>query len=179
MEAPHGCLILLLNTFPFLSPIPERCAGCIFCYTLPMIKQTKKTQASKKSSPKPKVGYVDGYVLVVPTAKNEAYRQMAKEGAKAWMQAGALGYYECQADDLSTMGEGGQSTMSFEQLTNLKAGETVWYSFIHYRSRAHRDAVNKKVHKAMEQQADKYKDFVMPFDMQRMAFGGFKVMVGE
>lgn len=142
-----------------------------------MTKQ--KSKAKTKKSAKSKVGYVDGYVLVVPKAKVAAYQKMAKEGCQVWMECGALYYYECQGDDLKPSNMGGGEMLGFPALTQAKKDETVWFSYVGYRSRAHRDAVNKKVHKAMEKMAEKYKDFIMPFDLERMAYGGFKVMVGE
>lgn len=113
--------------------------------------------------------YVDGFVIAVPKKNLAAYRKMAKLGAKVWKEHGALEYVECVGDDLATaMG------VSFTKLAKAKPGETVAFSFIVYKSRAHRDAVNKKVmadprmHKAPNP---------MPFDMKRMAFGGFKAIV--
>ncbi len=121
--------------------------------------------------------YVDGFVLVVPADKVADYKVMAEEGAKTWMECGALEYYECQGDDLKPASMGPMTALSFPELTNLKDGETVWFSFITFNSREHRDEVNKKVMEKMGQDAEKHKDFVMPFDMKRMAYGGFKVEV--
>ncbi len=126
---------------------------------------------------KSKVGYVDGFVLVVPKAKREAYKKMAKEGAKMWMKAGALDYKECVGDDLEPeMGDA--KVMTFAKLAKPKEGEEVWFSFVSYKSRAHRDQVNKKLMAEMAMNAEKHKDMEMPFDMKRMAYGGFKVIVG-
>lgn len=123
--------------------------------------------------------YVDGFVLVVPKKNVKAYQKMAKDGANMWMKAGALGYFECMGDDLkpNTGAPEGMRALTFPEMTKLKKGETVWFSFITYKDRKHRDKVNKKVMADMEKQAAKYKDMVMPFDMKRMAYGGFKVMV--
>lgn len=119
--------------------------------------------------------YVDGFVLVVPKKNVKAYEKMAREGAEIWMKCGALDYKECMADDLpKTMG--GMKMTGFKAMSGAKPTDTIWYSFITYKSRAHRDAVNKKVNAAMAKQYAG-KDFVMPFDMTRMSFGGFKVMV--
>ena len=125
---------------------------------------------------KTKAKYVDGFVLVVPKDKVAAYTKMAKEGAKMWLGFGALEYYECVGDDLAP-NMGGAKILTFPELTKLKAGETAWFSFITYKSRAHRDSVNKKVMKDMDKNAEKYKDMAMPFDMTRMSTGGFKVVV--
>jgi uncharacterized protein YbaA (DUF1428 family) len=99
---------------------------------------------------------------------------MAQMGAKMWKKHGALDYKECVGDDLKP-DMGGMPIMSFLRLAKPKRGETVVFSYILYKSRAHRDAVNKKVMKEMEKSMDK--DMPMPFDMKRMAYGGFKVIV--
>jgi len=113
--------------------------------------------------------YVDGYVLPVPTKNLKAYARMAKMGAKMWMKHGALDFKECVGDDLET-GMG----MPFPRLMKLKPGETVVFSYIVFKSRAHRDRVNAKVMKEMEQMGAP-KD--MPFDLKRMVYGGFEVLV--
>lgn len=118
--------------------------------------------------------YVDGFVLVVPEKNFAAYQKMAKEGAKMWMKFGALDYKECMADDINP-NMGGMSALTFGKMTNLKKGETVWFSYITYKSKAHRDQVNKKVMAEMKK-ADN-KKMVMPFDIKQMAYGGFKVVV--
>ena len=120
--------------------------------------------------------YVDGFVLVVPKKNYSAYKKMAEEGAKFWKKCGALEYRECVGDDMNP-NMGGEKFLTFPKLTKLKKGEVVWYSFITYKSRAHRDLVNKKVMKEMDKQKDKYKDFKMPFDVKRMSYGGFRVVV--
>jgi uncharacterized protein YbaA (DUF1428 family) len=115
--------------------------------------------------------YVDGYVLPVPKNKTAAYKKLAQLGSKVWRDHGALEYRECIADDVSV----GKRT-SFPRSVKLKAGETVWLSWIVYKSRKHRDQVNAKVMK--DPRMAKYMDpKKMPFDAGRMFFGGFKVMV--
>ena len=121
--------------------------------------------------------YVDGFVLVVPKKKIGEYRTMAQGGAKVWKKYGALDYKECIGDDLTPNMGSGMPTLTFPQLARLKKGETVWFSYITYRSKAHRDQVNKKVMAEIGKQAKKYKDTPMPFDLKRMAYGGFKVIV--
>lgn len=120
--------------------------------------------------------YVDGFVLVVPKKNVKAYTKMAKEGAELWMKYGALDYKECMGDDLPSV-MGGMKVKGFKALANAKPTDTIWYSFITFKSRAHRDSVNKKVNKAMGELYADQKDFVMPFDMNKMSYGGFKVMV--
>ncbi len=103
---------------------------------------------------------------------------MAAEGARMWMKAGALQYFECVGDDLNIKPMGGMKALSFPKMAKAKKGETVFFSFIIYKSRAHRDAVNKRVMAEMERQYSNHKDMpAMPFDMKRMAYGGFKAIV--
>lgn len=122
--------------------------------------------------------YVDGFVIAVPKSKTAAYKKMATEGKRMWLKHGALDYKECIGDDLNIKGMPGYKPLLFPKMTKLKKGETVWFSFIVYKSRAHRDAVNKKVMGEMDKMAEKYKDMEMPFETNRMAYGGFKVLVG-
>lgn len=126
--------------------------------------------------------YVDGFVFTVPKKNLAAYKKMAKDGAAGWKKFGALDYYECMGEDLKTKADPmGQKPLSFTQLTKQKPGDTVWFSFITYKSRAHRDAVNKKVmdYFGKKYSDAKYKDFKMPFDVRKMAYGGFKVEVSK
>lgn len=121
--------------------------------------------------------YVDGFVFVVPKNKVAEYKKMAKEGHDAWMKHGALSYFECMGEDLVTKDQGGGKALEFTKLTKAKPSETVWFSFIVFKDKKHRDEVNKKV---MEEMNEKYKDqkeFSMPFDMKRFSYGGFEAVV--
>ena len=120
--------------------------------------------------------YVDGFVLVVPKKKFAEYRKMAEMGKKMWMKYGALDYKECVGDDLNIKPMGGMRTLPFIKMTKAKPTENVWFSFIVYKSKKHRDEVNAKVMKEMMKDP-KSKDMSMPFDMKKMAYGGFKVIV--
>ncbi len=114
--------------------------------------------------------YVDGFLIAVPKKKLAAYKKMAKLGSKVWREHGALDYRECVADDVSW----GKRT-SFPRAVKQKPNETVIFSYITYKSRKHRDAVNKK---AMNDK--RFANFDMknvPFDMKRMIWGGFKTIV--
>ncbi len=113
--------------------------------------------------------YVDGFVLPVPKRNLEAYRRIARLAGKVWREHGALEYRECVGDDLKAKG-----FVPFPRLIKSKPGETVFFSWIVYKSRAHRDRVNKKVMKdpRLAGMANN-----MPFDWRRMAAGGFKVLV--
>ena len=114
--------------------------------------------------------YVDGYVLPVPKKNLKAYIRMARMGEKVWRKHGALDYKECVGDDLKP-----KWGALFPRMIRLKPGETVVFSYIVFKSRAHRDRVNAKVMKDMEKMGVP-KD--MPFDVKRMVYGGFKVAVG-
>jgi uncharacterized protein YbaA (DUF1428 family) len=121
--------------------------------------------------------YVDGFVLVVPANKTEEYKKMAEMGRDSWMKHGALSYYECKGDDLKQQEMGGEKSRAFGEMAGAKDGEEVWFSFIVFESKEHRDAVNAKVMEEMSKEADKYQGFEMPADMKRMAYGGFAVEV--
>lgn len=114
--------------------------------------------------------YVDGFVIPVAKKKMAAYLKAAKIGAKVWKEHGALQYFECAGDDLAQ-----KEMVPFPKLAKTKAGETVVFSFIVYKSRAHRDKVIAKVMKDPRITGMDMKN--MPFDMKRMAYGGFSVVV--
>ena len=114
--------------------------------------------------------YVDGFVIPSPKNKTAAYKKMATWGKKLWMKHGALQYFECVADDLKAMPGCGD----FQKLVKLKKNETLWFSFVIYKNRAQRNAVNKKV---MAEMSKHKMPKSMPFDLKRMAHGGFKTMV--
>lgn len=117
--------------------------------------------------------YVDGFLLPVPKKKLKEYRLLAAKAGKIWKKYGALEYFECAGDDLYPK----WAAVKFPSTIKMKSGETVIFSFIVYKSRAHRDSVNTKVMKDPFMNDPKYKDKPMPFDMKRMAYGGFKVLV--
>ena len=120
------------------------------------------------------MAYVDGFVIPIKKKNLKAYQKMASEGGKMWMKYGALQYFECVGDDLYPDTQG-MKMIPFPKLTKMKKDETVLFSFIIYKSRAHRDAVNKKVMGSMN--PDDYKE--MPFDTKRMTFGGFESIVNR
>lgn len=113
--------------------------------------------------------YVDGFVLPVPKRNIAAYRRMAQQAGKVWRKYGALDYKECVGDDLKV-----KCGMPFPRGIRSKPGETVVFAYIVYKSRAHRDQVNKKVMKdpGMQEMPKK-----IPFDVKRMIWGGFKIIV--
>ena len=117
------------------------------------------------------MSYVDGFVLPVPKSKISAYRSMAKKASKVWRDHGATGFFESAADDVQV----GKWT-SFPRSVKLKKNETVVFSWITYKSRAHRDRVLKAV-MADKRMAKMMSGKDMPFDAKRMIYGGFKIIV--
>ena len=115
--------------------------------------------------------YVDGFIMPIPKKKIAAYRQIARKAGKVWREHGALAYVESIADDVKV----GKWT-SFPRSVKLKSGEVVWFSWIVFKSRRHRDRVNAKVMKD-PRLAGMMSPEAMPFDGKRMIYGGFKVMV--
>jgi uncharacterized protein YbaA (DUF1428 family) len=115
--------------------------------------------------------YVDGFVLPVPKKKLKSYARIASMAAKVWMEHGALEYRECAGDDLNV-----KFGVSFAKTIKAKPNETVIFAWIVYKSRAHRDRVNAKVMQDPRLN-EMMKDREMPFDVKRMNYGGFKVIV--
>lgn len=120
--------------------------------------------------------YVDGFVLPVPKKNLKAYQRMARVAGKIWKKHGALEYLECVGDDLKP-DMGPFKIATFPGKIKPKPTETVVFSFIVFKSRAHRDRVNAKVFNDPVMNDPKQKDKPMPFDMKRMLYGGFKVIV--
>lgn len=121
--------------------------------------------------------YVDGFILVVPKGKAEEYRKMADEGRNSWMKHGALQYFECRGEDLKPQEMGPEKSRAFPEMAGASEDDDVWFSFIVFESKEHRDEVNKKVMAEMEKTYEAQSDFVAPFDMKQMAYGGFEVVV--
>lgn len=115
--------------------------------------------------------YVDGFVLPVPKRKLAAYRRIASAAGKIWRDLGALEYRECVGDDLNV-----KVGLPFPRLVKPKKGETIVFSWIVYKSKAHRDRVNAKIMKD-PRITGMMKNKPMPFDVKRMAYGGFNVFV--
>lgn len=115
--------------------------------------------------------YVDGYLVPVPKMNIARYRRIAQQAGKIWREHGALDYKECVGDDLNT-----KMGVPFSKSAKAKAGETVVFAYILFKSRTHRDRVNAKVMKdpRITGMCDSKS---MPFDCKRMAYGGFKVLV--
>ena len=115
--------------------------------------------------------YVDGFVIPLPKKNLKAYQKMAELAGKVWKEHGALEYRECVGDDLQT-----KMGIPFPKCAKTRPGETVVFSWIVYKSRAHRDKVNAKVMKdpRLTEGMDMKK---MPFDVKRMVYGGFETLV--
>ena len=114
--------------------------------------------------------YVDGFVVAVPKNKIDEYRKVSRKAGKIWREHGALEYRECVGEDVPK----GEVT-SFPMSVKAKRGETVVFAWITYKSRAHRDRVNAKV--MADERLEAMDENSMPFDMKRMIYGGFEVIV--
>ena len=119
------------------------------------------------------MAYVDGFVTPVPKRKLAAYRRISQKMARVWRDHGALEFRECVADDVTW----GKRT-SFLRAVKQKSGETVFFSYIVYKSRTDRDRVNKKAMKD-KRVASMMDPKSLPFDAKRMIWGGFKVVVDQ
>ena len=117
--------------------------------------------------------YVDGFILPLPKKNLKAYTALAKIAAQVWRDHGALEYRECVGDDLAV-----KMGMPFPKLAKIKPSETVVFAWIVYKSKAHRDKVNAKVMKDPRLTCS-MDDKKMPFDLKRMAYGGFKMLVNS
>lgn len=115
-----------------------------------------------------KRNYVDGFVIPIKKAKVGSYRKMAAIGRKLWMEYGALDYYECIGEDLKN-----DWGLPFTKLCKLKANETVVFAFITYKSKSHRNQVNKKVMSDPRMKCEGE----MSFEMKRFSMGGFKILL--
>ncbi len=120
-----------------------------------------------------KGGYVDGFVIPIPKKNTTKYKKIASEALKVWTKFGALDYKECIIEDSKPQ----FVNFTFPDMAKVKPGETVWFSFITYKSRKHRDEVNKKVMAYFDKKYGN-NNMNMPFDMKRFAYAGFKVEVG-
>ena len=121
--------------------------------------------------------YIDGFVLVVPKGKEAEYEEMARMGRDSWMKHGALQYFECRGDDLKQQEMGGQKSRAFQEMAGAGVDDNVWFSFVVFNSKEHRDEVNKKVMDEMDETYKDQTDFEMPNDMRKTAYGGFEVAV--
>jgi uncharacterized protein YbaA (DUF1428 family) len=122
------------------------------------------------------MSYVDGYVIPIKKENVPAYKKMAQWGKKTWIKHGALQYFECVGEDLKVKKNAGQG---FTKMAKLKRGETVIFAFVIFKSRKHRDEVNKAVMQVMKKmmtpkQAQECAEIM---DMKRFAYGGFKTIV--
>ena len=125
------------------------------------------------------MSYVDGFVLVVPKKKRAAYKKMANEGKALWLKRGAIDYKECRLDHAKPQ----WVTFTFPKMAKAKKSDDVWFSYVVYKNKKQRDQINKAVQKDMTEynkksgKSKKEALAEMPFDMKRMAYGGFAVEV--
>lgn len=121
--------------------------------------------------------YVDGFVLVIPKGKEDEYQKMAEMGRDSWMKNGALEYFETRGEDLKQQEMGDMKSRAFKEMAGAGEDDNVWFSFIVFESKEHRDEVNAKVMKEMSEAFPDDPNFEMPNDMTKMAYGGFDVVV--
>ena len=127
--------------------------------------------------------YIDGYVLLVDKDKTEEYQKTAEQGRNLWMKHGALSYFECRGDDLVTRNMGAEfqsmegKPREFPEMTGANPDEEVWYSFVIFESKQHRDEVNARVFEETDKIMAEHKEMSWPFDGKKMAYGGFEVVV--
>ena len=117
--------------------------------------------------------YVDGFVIPIPRRRLARYQRLARRAGKVWKDLGAIEYIEAVGDDLRPKGV----VATFPKTVRARPGETVLFSFIVFRSRAHRDRVNAKVMKDPRMLRMMAADEEMPFDLRRMLYGGFRTLV--
>jgi uncharacterized protein YbaA (DUF1428 family) len=117
------------------------------------------------------MAYVDGFLTPLSKRKIAAYRRIARKAGKVWREHGALEYRECIGDDLGVKG-----MASFRKRAGARAGETVVFSWIVYKSKADRKRVVAKVmlDPRLAAMSDPKNS---PVDLRRMAYGGFRVLV--
>lgn len=121
-----------------------------------------------------KGAYVDGFVISIPKKSTAKYKKIASEAKDVWLKFGALDYKECKIDDATPK----YVTFTFPKMAKTKTSEAVWFSFIVFKSKSHRNEVNKKVMAYFDKKYNS-QPMDMPFDMKRFAYGGFKVEVGD
>lgn len=121
------------------------------------------------------MAYVDGFVLPVPKKNLDTYLEIARKAGAVWREHGALEYREAVGEDLDIAAP--VPMMPFPRLTAMKDDETVIFAWIVYESRAHRDEVTAKVMSDARLKEVCRDGADMPFDVGRMAYGGFEVRV--
>ncbi len=110
------------------------------------------------------MNYVDGFVAAVPAANKEAFLAHAREALPLFKELGAIRVVECWGDDVPD----GKVT-DFKRAVKAGEDEVVLFSWIEWPSKDVRDAAMKKM-----MSDPRMRDMEMPFDGQRMIFGGFQ-----
>ncbi len=121
-----------------------------------------------------KGAYVDGFILSIPKKSSAKYKKIAEEAKDVWLKFGALDYKECKIDDATPQ----HVTFTFNKMAKTKPDEAVWFSFITFKSKTHRNEVNKKVMAYFDKKYGPEGMMDMPFDMKRFSYAGFTVEVG-
>jgi uncharacterized protein YbaA (DUF1428 family) len=116
-----------------------------------------------------RMGYADGYLVAVPHGKRDAYRELATKAATVFKEHGATRIVEAWGDDVPD-----GKTTDYKRAVKANDDEKVVYSWIEWPSKAVRDTGMKK---AMEDPRMQSGNDTMPFDGQRMIFGGFTPIV--
>lgn len=120
-----------------------------------------------------KATYVDGFIVALPKSKLKAYKAMAQKGAKVWLDLGALQYCETFGEDIKI-----PYGINFDKLVKIKKNEIVIFSWISYKSKASRNKINKLAMK--DKRLEEFMDPKnMPFDVKKMSFGGFKILLNK
>lgn len=119
------------------------------------------------------MSYVDGFLVPIPKKNIKAYQALARKAAKIWQEYGSEAYFETVLDD-----ENANGCLPFRKGVKVKPSEALVLAWIVYKSKAHRDAANKKIMKD-PRLAKMMEGKKMPFDMKTMMYGGFKVLVEQ
>ncbi len=125
-------------------------------------------------------GYVDGFVIPIPKKNLRAYRKMAHDAGKIWMKHGALEYWECVGYEFKVSvdpTDKSKTALLFPRKFDLKPSETILFSWIIYKSKAHRNKVNAKVMKDPAMNMENFDMKSMPFDVRKMLYAGFTPIV--
>lgn len=116
------------------------------------------------------MAYIDGFLFAVPSANKEKFIEHARKGDAVFMELGATRVYECWGDDVPH----GKVT-DFYRSVQAKDDETVCFSWIEWPDKATRDTAMAKVMDMMNTDPRMSPEAnPMPFDGQRLMYGGFQ-----
>jgi uncharacterized protein YbaA (DUF1428 family) len=159
---------VVLNALVWLCKLDVPAGGVASTVTEEELQQNLDPRRNREETD----GQVRGRIRD-PRAQEEGrgLQENGELGRRTWMKYGALEYFECSGDDLKVQKGCG---LGFPKGARLKADETVVFAFIIYKSKSHRDAVNKKV---MADPSMKEMPPNMPFDVNRMMLRRLRVFV--